>query len=370
MASLRRTATASSWRSKTPCDGSRRAGSGTVDMGPTGDVINVVQIHPTRRCNLRCQHCYSTSGPEQVTELSLSAIEALINDIVGEGFNSISISGGEPFTWRRLPRLLEEACALGLFTSVTTNGLLLDSRRLTRLAPHLSLLAISVDGTPQSHDGLRAMDGAFARMRVKLANVRAAGIPFGIIFTLTLQNLDQLAWVAAFAVEEGARLLQVHPLERVGRAKDYELYPPDDLELACSFIEVARLQRQYQGQLTLQFDAADRTLIEREPCRAFAIPTPDAAIYESAPLATLVSPLVLQEDGWVVPIQHGFSTKHAIAHLDRGSFRTQATRWKRERYPGFLELSRRVWHEIRDAPAHLPFTNWYGTMTTRSTDFG
>ena len=25
----------------------------------------ILQIHPTRRCNLRCLHCYSLSGPEE-----------------------------------------------------------------------------------------------------------------------------------------------------------------------------------------------------------------------------------------------------------------------------------------------------------------
>ncbi|MBS0561783.1 MAG: radical SAM protein [Proteobacteria bacterium] len=335
-------------------------------MGPTGDIVNVVQIHPTRRCNLRCEHCYSASGPDMDGELPLAAVEALLGDLVGEGFNAIAISGGEPFMWRPLPRLLESARAVGLFTSVTTNGLLLDPRRLQALAPHLSLLAVSVDGMPESHDRLRASSGAFGRMRRKLSNVRDCGIPFGVIFTLTLENLNELAWVTAFAAEEGASLVQVHPLERVGRARDGVLNPPDDLELACGFLEVARLQAQYRGRLTLQFDAADRTLIEREPCRAFAIPTPDPTAAEAAPLASLVSPLVLQEDGWIVPVQHGFGRRHAIAHLGRGGFRAQASRWKRDGYPAFLELSRRVWDEIREAPGHLPFTNWYGAMTTRS----
>jgi len=336
-------------------------------VGPTGDLVNVIQIHPTRRCNLRCQHCYSTSGPEQRGEIAPQAIETLLAEAVDEGFNAVAVSGGEPFIWRPLPRLLEAARALGLFTSVTTNGLLLDPQRLERLAPHLSLLAVSVDGVPESHDRLRGADGAFARMRRKLRNVRSAGVTFGIIFTLTLENLDELAWVAEFAADEGASLLQVHPLEQVGRAREYALYPPDDLELAYCFLQVARLQQQYQGRLTVQFDAADRVLVEREPCRAFAIPTPEPDAIEAAPLASLVSPLVLQEDGWVVPIQHGFGLRHAIAHIDQGSFRAQAAQWKRDSYPDFLELSRRVWDEIREAPAHLPFTNWYGAMTMRST---
>jgi hypothetical protein len=162
-------------------------------------------------------------------------------------------------------------------------------------------------------------------------------------------------------------LLQIHPLEQVGRAREYELRPPDDLELSYGFLEVARLQRQYQGQLTLQYDVADRQLIAREPCRAFAGPAVSAEVAADARLAALVSPLVVQEDGWVVPIQHGFATAHAIARLDRGPFRAQAAHWKRERYPRFRHLAARVWEDMRDAPEHLPFTNWYAAITTAST---
>jgi len=161
-------------------------------------------------------------------------------------------------------------------------------------------------------------------------------------------------------------LLQIHPLEKVGRAREYELRPPDDLELAYGFLEVARLQRQYREQLTLQYDVADRQLIAREPCRAFAGPAVAADVAADARLAALVSPLVVQEDGWVVPIQHGFATTHAIARLDRGPFRTQAARWKRERYPRFRHLAEQVWAGMRDAPEHLPFTNWYAAITTAS----
>ncbi len=335
-------------------------------MGPTGDAVNVIQIHPTLRCNLRCQHCYSTSGPEQKGELALDVLERFLADAAGEGYNAIGLSGGEPLTWKPLPRLLASARALGFTTSVTSNGLLLDARRLEQLTPHLALLAISLDGVPESHNRMRGRARAFEQMRGKLDLVRTAGVPFGFIFTLTLQNLSELDWVAAFACAEGAKLLQIHPLEQVGRARDYQLLPPDELELSYGFLEVARLQRQYGDQLTLQFDVADRQLVAREPCRAFAGPAPAAEVAIASPLASLVSPLVVQEDGWVVPIQHGFGTDYAIAHLDRGPFRVQAARWKRQQHPRFTALARRVWAEIGEAPEHLPFTNWYAAITTAS----
>ena len=333
-------------------------------MGPTG-TVNVIQIHPTLRCNLRCQHCYSSSGPEARAELSAAVLEEFLGEAAEEGFNAVGISGGEPLTYGPLARLLAAARAHGFFTSVTTNGSLATPARLAAIAPHLSLLALSIDGAEASHDALRGA-GSFQRMLKHLADVRSAKLPFGFIFTLTRTNLHELAGVAEIAVAQGASMLQIHPLERVGRAREYTLFPPDDLELAYAFMEVARLQAKFACRLVFQLDVADRPLIEREPCRAFAIPTPDLAGIEDVPLASLVSPLVVQEDGHVVPIQHGFGNRFAIARLGDGSFRHQAARWKRQEYPRFLELTRRVWTELRAAPAHLPFTNWYAAVCERS----
>jgi MoaA/NifB/PqqE/SkfB family radical SAM enzyme len=334
-------------------------------MGPTGDAINVVQIHPTLRCNLRCQHCYSGSGPELGGGLRPEALERLLPELAAEGFNAISVSGGEPLMYEPLPRVLKVASQLGFITSLTTNGLLLTERRLGEIAPYLQLLAVSVDGEPESHNRLRALPTAFAKMAEKLKILRASGVPFGIIFTLTRHNLPELSWVADFAAGEGAAQLQVHPLESVGRAAEYQLVPPDDLEQSYAFLEVARLQEKHRGKLAIQYDAADRSVVARDPSRAFAVAQGDPEAVARTPLAALVSPLVVQDDGWIVPVQYGFSRAYAIARVGR-DFRPQAARWRRERYADFLTLTRRVWDEIGEAPEHLPFTNWYAAVTTGS----
>jgi MoaA/NifB/PqqE/SkfB family radical SAM enzyme len=333
-------------------------------MGPTGD-SKVVQVHPTLRCNLRCHHCYSTSGPELSGGLEIEDLERLVPELVAEGFNGLGVSGGEPLMYPGLSRLLEAAAAAGLATAVTTNGLLLTERRLKEIAPHLTLLAVSVDGMPESHNRLRDLPTAFDKMAAKLAMLRASGVPFGVIFTLTRHNLPELAWVAGFAAEQGASLLQVHPLESVGRARDYELTPPDDLELAYAFLEIARLAEAYRGRMAIQYDAADRTLVAEDPSRVFAVPAIPADEAARAPLAELLPLLVVQDDGWIVPVQYGFSRRYAVGRVG-GDFRRQAARWRRDRYPEFLRLMRRIWGEIGEAPEHLPFTNWYAAVTTGS----
>jgi len=122
------------------------------------------------------------------------------------------------------------------------------------------------------------------------------------------------------ASSQGAHLLQVHPLERTGRAREYALVPPDDLELSYAFIEVARLSQLYRDRMRIQFDVADRELIERQPWRAFAQRHTGAAALESLPLAEIVSPIVVQDDGWVVPSNTASRTDHAIARLGEHHF--------------------------------------------------
>src|SRR5262249_42287984 len=151
-------------------------------MGPTGETYRVLQIHPTRRCNLRCLHCYSLSGPEERESLSLPLLCGAVTDAGQEGYTVVGISGGEPLLYRPLPELLEHAHMCGLITTVTSNGMLLDGQRLARLQGCVDLLAISLDGIPASHNRIRGSERAFETMRARLEGVRQSGIPFGFIF--------------------------------------------------------------------------------------------------------------------------------------------------------------------------------------------
>jgi MoaA/NifB/PqqE/SkfB family radical SAM enzyme len=180
--------------------------------------FRVVQIHPTLRCNLACRHCYSLSGPRQDLALPLDTVLWLIGDLPGLGFDAISLSGGEPLMWPGLGPALAAAREAGLLTALTTNLMPLTAARSSVLRRHLNFCAVSLDGVPDSHDAIRGRRGAFAIMQARLKMLRASGVPFGFIFTLTETNIEELAWVARFALEQGARLLQVHPLEETGRA--------------------------------------------------------------------------------------------------------------------------------------------------------
>jgi MoaA/NifB/PqqE/SkfB family radical SAM enzyme len=324
-------------------------------VGPTCDPI--LQVHPTRRCNLQCLHCYSASGPDQRDQLPASVFERAITDARSEGFLVASFSGGEPTLYKPLPQLLRRARDCGMRTTVTSNGMLLDQRRLDSLTGLTDVLAISLDGIPTSHNTMRNSPRAFEAMAACLPAVRASQIPFGFIFTLTQYNLNEAAWAADFAFQHGASLFQIHPLEQVGRAAQrLEGARPDGLESAYAYLEVERIRHQYEGRMTIQFDLIHATILRENPHRFF-----DDRDASDRPLADLVSPLVIEPDGRVVPFGYGFANRYALGFLTTASLSQLTSAWRTTGYRDLQALCRSTFHDAAQQ-RELPILNWWETL--------
>jgi MoaA/NifB/PqqE/SkfB family radical SAM enzyme len=324
----------------------------------------IIQIHPTLRCNLRCLHCYSLSSPEERDLLTYDTLADAVTDARSQGYGVASFSGGEPVLYPHLGRLLRHAKELGMRTTVTSNGMLLTGARLTMLAGYTDVLAISLDGVPDSHNRMRACDQAFDRMQANLEGVRKSGIDFGFIFTLTQYNVDEVDWAAQFAVEQGAKLFQIHPLEEVGRAADALAGSrPDEIESAYAYLETERIRRKYASQLFVQLDVFHRDVVALHPERFYA----EKEWHKPIELAECVTPLVVEADGTVVPLGYGFARQYALGCLLDHRLRDLAPPWIATTYAHFRELCGRVYDEACN-PSVLPFLNWYELIGLRSAE--
>jgi Fe-coproporphyrin III synthase len=273
-----------------------------------------------------------------------------------------SFSGGEPVLSRDLGAMLRHAKALGMRTTVTSNGMLLTSERLATITGHTDVLAISLDGTPASHDRMRDCAGAFDRMAATLDLVRASGVAFGFIFTLTQYNVDEIAWAAEFALAQGAKLFQIHPLEEVGRAAEaLGGRRPDAVECAFAYLETQRVRSEFGDRLFVQLDLFHRDLVVRLPERFHA----EATWTPRERLADCVSPIVVEADGTVSPIGYGFGGRYAIGNVREQSLDALAAEWIAGVYPDFRALCRRVYAEACE-PSPLPFFNWYEMLQQAS----
>jgi Fe-coproporphyrin III synthase len=329
----------------------------------------VLQLHPTRRCNLRCLHCYSSSAPTENSALDVPLLLGAIADASAHGYHTASISGGEPLLYPGLSSLLREARRHGMRCTVTTNGLLLDERRIAILADGADLVAISLDGAPQRHNYLRNAPRAFEAMQERLPALRQSGIPFAFLFTLTHQNVDDLEWAAHFAAEQGARLLQVHPLEEVGRAENSLAgSAPTDVDATIAWLLAHRLRDRYQDRLKIHVDLVDRnTLRASQENRDHTVTRPSELpkniSEERAPslLADYLSPLVVETDGTVVPLQYGFPRRYALGCLRDTSLENMAHTWLARSRSPLQAVYRRAQQALAE-PSELPFANWYAAV--------
>jgi MoaA/NifB/PqqE/SkfB family radical SAM enzyme len=289
-------------------------------------------------------------------QLEIDLLEGVVADAAAIGYRVMSVSGGEPLLYPGLAQLLRAAHASGLVTTVTTNGMLLDQRQLNVLGADCDLVAISLDGIPESHNFMRNSTRAFDDMCARLPALRASGIPFGFIFTLTFHNVHELEWVADFAVEQGASLLQLHPLEPVGRAtcRLGESYP-DGEENAAAVCEAGRIRELYEGKLEVQIDLATVPAMLEHPTRVFVR---EATLCGAQTVADVIAPLVIETSGIVSPLQYGFPRAWSWGNIKERSLPDLAADWLARDYAAFLTLCRLVYEQaVRNDDE--PVLNWY-----------
>ncbi|MGH9244270.1 MAG: radical SAM protein [Acidimicrobiales bacterium] len=322
-----------------------------MTMGPTGERA-LIQIHPTRRCNLRCRHCYTSSGPEANDVLPPELLRAAAEEAAALGYGYLGVSGGEPLLYRPLPDVLEAAHDAGMRTAVTTNGMPLGRAAAARLAGLIDVLAISLDGTPASHVAMRGHPKAFSAMAANLDHVRTAGIPFGFIFTLTQHNLDELRWVLDFAEAEGAVMVQVHPLDQQGRATEtMPAASPDSVELGMAVMAA-------EAEGTGRSVAVHVDAIWRDDLRAFPDRFLGSGIPGTTTLGEWVRPLVVEATGRVVPLAYGVDDRLALGNLHDAPLSELAGQWHAEQAPRFASLCARAF-EALTRPVAPAVTYWY-----------
>ncbi len=327
--------------------------------GPTG-VAPIIQLHPTRLCNLACAHCYTSSGPRETQQLPLPLLRAVLDDAAALGYRQLAVSGGEPLLYEALPGLLQHARRLGMLTSLTSNGLLLSPQRWAAIAPHLDRLAISVDGREATHDALRGQAGALARTLRLLAQPRATGTPFGFIFTLTQHNVDELEDVVGLAAAHGAQGVQVHPLTLHGRARETLAGArPDGQELLAAIVEAQRLAQALQTRsgVRVQVDALsqDQILAHRERLVP-AWPAPG--------LTALAPVLVLQSDGQLLPLTHELPRALWLGSVHEAPLKALAARWLHSSASRRLvQALERTWQAL--AEGAQPAAYWYDEVAAR-----
>lgn len=160
----------------------------------SADKKPVVVWNCTRRCNLKCIHCYAHAKDcEFPGELTTSEGRALIDDLAAFGAPVILFSGGEPLMRKDLPELAQYARDRGLRAVISTNGTLITGEMAKVLKEiGLSYVGVSLDGIEPTNDRFRGVKGAYKMALEGIRNCRALGIKVGLRFTINKRNAEDI----------------------------------------------------------------------------------------------------------------------------------------------------------------------------------
>ncbi|OEU67099.1 MAG: 12,18-didecarboxysiroheme deacetylase [Desulfobacterales bacterium PC51MH44] len=160
----------------------------------SSDKRPVVVWNITRRCNLKCVHCYAHAKNTSFdNELSTIEGKNLIDDLAGFNVPVILFSGGEPLARKDLPELAAYAVGKGMRAVISTNGTLITPHTAQTLKNiGLSYVGISLDGMEKINDRFRGVKGAFRSAIKGIENCKKAGIKVGLRFTINKSNAAEI----------------------------------------------------------------------------------------------------------------------------------------------------------------------------------
>ena len=216
--------------------------------------IPTVNYHLWKPCNMRCGFCFATFediAPHILPKGHLGRENCLsvVESLAKAGFQKINFAGGEPTLCPWLPDLIRLTRALGLTTSVVTNGSRITREWLGGVSGSLDWATLSIDsidsatlllmgrtsqsGPMSEGDYLRAI-GLF----------RQHGVRMKVNTVVTRSNLkEDLTDFILKARPERWKLLQVLPVKGQNDiVVDPYIVSPDEFE---GYVEVSRRVEAY-----------------------------------------------------------------------------------------------------------------------------
>lgn len=190
----------------------------------------------TRRCNLKCVHCRSSSelSAKGHPDFSLDEAKRVLDDIVSFASPVMVLSGGEPLLRPDVFDIAAYGTAKGLRMCLATNGTLVTQEICDRIkAVSIRMVSLSLDGaSAEVHDDFRCQPGAFAGTINAARLFRENGIPFLINSSFTKRNQDEIPKIYALAKELGATAWYMFMIVPTGRGEKImdELIAPEDYE--------------------------------------------------------------------------------------------------------------------------------------------
>ncbi|MEL7351672.1 MAG: radical SAM protein [Cyanobacteria bacterium P01_A01_bin.116] len=196
------------------------------------DEGHLVELLVTERCNLGCVYCLAGTKPDMpvmTPEIAQRTIDLAYQMPTAKKL-AFEFSGGEPFL--KFPLLQQLVTYITnhpqrnqreVSLVIQTNCTLLDEARVQWLKDNNIHVGISLDGKPQSHNISRPQvngEESFSKLIKGIDLLQRFEVPFGALIVLNRWNIDSVADLADFLLDNGIHGFKLNPVAFLGTARE------------------------------------------------------------------------------------------------------------------------------------------------------
>ena len=217
--------------------------------------IHIISWQLTRKCNLACEYCYTSSLPTLNTSSELSTKECLsllkrLKNTTGISSEAmLIITGGEPFLRKDIFKILSKASE-NFFVVVGTNGIPLTKNKVTLLKKLVKGVSINLDYINiKSEFEFPELKKAIINKMETVRLLNDQDVPFIINTTLHKGNISQLDAIAEFSKTNGAQSLNLFSLVPLGRGHD--IYGINNTIYEHIIDKVLEIKERYKNKLKI-----------------------------------------------------------------------------------------------------------------------
>ncbi len=180
-----------------------------------------LSVETTKKCQLKCKHCYDNAGCEREDELEVAEIIDVLEQYRKLGGVSVMLTGGELFLKDKVEELIQYVAENFFRIVLLSNGCDISNDILKVLVRFKDKIAIqiSVDGLKENHDLIRGVDGAFDKTMRNIDKLVSMDIPVTISSVLNEYNYKDIEYLTEKVKEMGCMAINIGAVSAIGRAK-------------------------------------------------------------------------------------------------------------------------------------------------------
>lgn len=203
----------------------------------------------TRKCNLKCPHCYMEAGDAEEDELSTEECLGLLDEMKALGTEMVILTGGEPLLRRDIYDIARYASSLGMWVVMGTNGVMVTDRVAQKMVEcGVKGVGISIDSIdPEKHNGFRGGPNAWKHSVRALEVCKANGLEVLVQTTVMGMNQSEIPELLEFARDKGAWSFNLYFLVQTGRGQEMSDLSPE--ETNATLTQLVDWQEDYKPML-------------------------------------------------------------------------------------------------------------------------